>query len=66
MRADIKKRGVQDHSRINIEDPLELRYWADRFETIPEIIQDATLYVGRQIKDIREWLHERGHILAID
>ena len=63
MTPDLKKIGIADLSVIDISKYWQLKYWANRFGVIPEILSDAVYYSGPIIKDIREWLYERGHLI---
>ena len=41
MSDDLSKKGVQDRSRINMNEPHELSYWTEKFGVTKEELQKA-------------------------
>src|SRR5215831_17249289 len=46
MSDDLSKRGPQDRSRINLLEPHEVQYWADKFNVSKERLSEAVKNVG--------------------
>jgi hypothetical protein len=46
MADDLSKKGPQDRSRINITEPYEVQYWADKFGVSKERLSEAVRKVG--------------------
>lgn len=46
MADDLDNRGVQDRSRININEAHEVRYWTSRFDVSEEALRKAVAEVG--------------------
>ena len=64
MLHDIRKRGVQDGTRINVLDYFEFHEWAAKFKINPEDLKIAFNAVGPKINNLREYLHEHHFIVA--
>ena len=56
MTDSTSQRHGQDRSRINVNQPHELRDWADKFGVSPQQIQDAVRSVGNQASDVEAFL----------
>jgi hypothetical protein len=46
MSDDLSKKGVQDRSRINMNEPHEVSYWTDKFGVTKEELQKAIERTG--------------------
>jgi len=46
MSDDLSKKGVQDRSRINMNEPHELSYWTEKFGVTKEELQKAINRAG--------------------
>lgn len=46
MSDDLNKKGVQDRSRINMNEPHEVSYWTDKFGVTKEELQKAIEKTG--------------------
>jgi hypothetical protein len=46
MSDDLSDRGAQDRSRININEPHEVRYWTERFGVSEIALRQAVAEVG--------------------
>ncbi|TDP00249.1 MULTISPECIES: DUF3606 domain-containing protein [unclassified Flavobacterium] len=46
MSDDLNKKGMQDRSRINMNEPHEVRYWTDKFGVTKEELQKAIERTG--------------------
>jgi hypothetical protein len=64
MIHDLKKRGVQDATRINDLDYLEFQYWASRFKITTKVLREAVEAIGPIINNVREFLNKKGYIIA--
>ena len=64
MIHDLKKRGVQDAIRINVQDYFEFQDWALRFKVNPNTLKEAIDAVGPKVNNVREYLNKEGFIVA--
>jgi hypothetical protein len=46
MADDLSKRGPADRSRINLGEPYEVQYWADKFGVSKERLSEVVRKVG--------------------
>jgi Protein of unknown function (DUF3606) len=46
MADDLSKKGPADRSRINLLEPYEVQYWADKFDVSKERLSEAVRKVG--------------------
>jgi Protein of unknown function (DUF3606) len=46
MPDDLSKKGPADRSRINLSEPYEVQYWADKFGVSKERLSEAVRKVG--------------------
>lgn len=46
MSDDLNKKGTQDRSRINMNEPHEVSYWTDKFGVTKEELQKAIERTG--------------------
>jgi hypothetical protein len=60
MTDSTSQRHGQDRTRINVNQPHELRDWADKFGVSPEQIEEAVRSVGNQAADVQEHLTSRN------
>lgn len=51
MSDDLNKKGVQDRSRINMNEPHEVSYWTDKFGVTEEELQKAIERTGTNSAD---------------
>lgn len=56
MPDDRTKRGPQDRSRVNVNEPYELDYWSKHFGVTPQQLRDAVKAVGPMVDDVRRRL----------
>jgi hypothetical protein len=56
MADDLKQRGGQDRTRINVSQDFELRDWADRFGVSKEVLKEAVQAVGDRADDVEKHL----------
>nr|WP_047197009.1 DUF3606 domain-containing protein [Caldimonas brevitalea] len=54
--ADLQNFQPLDRGRINLLDPLEVRYWCRQFDCKPEELKKAVALVGDHAADVREHL----------
>jgi hypothetical protein len=53
---DRTKRGPRDRSRVNVNEPWELKYWSNRFGVTPTELRRAVKSAGPMVKDVRRQL----------
>lgn len=58
MPDDLNKRGPQDRSRINVNEPHELRYWTQELGISEAELRDAVKAVGPSATAVREHLRK--------
>jgi hypothetical protein len=58
MSDDLSKRGPQDRSRINVNEPHELRYWTQALGISEAELRDAVKAVGPSATAVREHLRK--------
>jgi hypothetical protein len=56
MSDDLSKRGPQDRSRINVNEPHELRYWTQALGVTEAQLREAVMAVGPSATAVREHL----------
>ena len=50
-----------DLSRINLLEPDEVQYWADKFNVSKERLSEAVRKVGHSVDAVRRELHRASH-----
>ncbi|WP_313620695.1 DUF3606 domain-containing protein [Achromobacter sp.] len=60
MSDDLKNRGAQDRSRINVNEAHELRYWTNELGVSDEQLRKAVLAVGVSATEVREHLKKQA------
>ena len=58
MSDDLRDRGPQDRSRVNVSEEWELRYWSEKFGVSPDAVKSAVAKVGPMVKNVEEHLAE--------
>jgi hypothetical protein len=62
---DLRKRGVEDRSKINVHEPHEVQYWTKHLNVSKEQLQKAVEKVGNGAAAVRKELgHAEGHSAA--
>lgn len=56
MADDLSKRGPQDRSRVNVNEPWELTYWCAEFKCNEIQLRAAVKAVGVMVTDVRRHL----------
>lgn len=51
-----QERVPRDHSRIDVNEEAELRFWSDRFACAPDQLRQAVAAVGTSPEDVRIYL----------
>ena len=59
MPDDLKQAGAQDRSRININEPHEVRYWTQRFDVSEEVLRGAVAQVGVSAEAVAQHLGKK-------
>jgi hypothetical protein len=49
MPDDHSQKGPADRSRINLAEPYEVQYWADKFDVSKERLSEAVRKVGHSV-----------------
>ncbi|CAB3894237.1 DUF3606 domain-containing protein [Achromobacter mucicolens] len=60
MSDDLKNRGVQDRSRINVNEAHELRYWTKELNVSEDQLREAVQTVGVSAAAVRSHLASQG------
>ncbi|MCP2518649.1 hypothetical protein D3C87_1121240 [compost metagenome] len=60
MSDDLKNRGAQDRSRINVNEAHELRYWTNELGVSDEQLRKAVQAVGVSATAVREHLKSQA------
>jgi hypothetical protein len=53
---DLSKRGQGDRSRVNVNEPHEVRYWTEKFGCTEEELRAAVARVGVMAADVERTL----------
>ena len=56
MSDDKTKRGPADRSRINVNEPYEVRYWTEHFGCTEQQLRECVKRVGVMVNDVRHCL----------
>ncbi len=56
MADNLKERGPQDRSRIDVNEEWEVRYWCEKFGCTPDELRVAVDAVGVSVDDVKTYL----------
>lgn len=56
MADDLSKRGPQDRSRVNVNEPWEVKHWCTEFKCTETQLRTAVKAVGVMVADVRRQL----------
>jgi hypothetical protein len=56
MTDDLKNRGPADRARINVNEPMEVRYWCADLGCTELELRTAVKAVGVMVNDVRRYL----------
>jgi hypothetical protein len=56
MSDDLRKRGPEDRSRINVNEPWELKYWSKTLGVTPDRLKEVIRQVGTRTEDVEQYL----------
>jgi uncharacterized protein DUF3606 len=56
MSDDVRKRGPEDRSRINVNEPWELKYWSKTLGVTPDRLKEVVRQVGTRTEDVEQYL----------
>jgi len=56
MSDDLRKRGPEDRSRINVNEPWELKYWSKTLGVTPDRLKEVIRQVGTRTDDVEQYL----------
>lgn len=62
MADNLTNRDGRDDSRINVNQPHEVRYWTGKWGITETTLRAAINAVGVMVKDVETWLKRNGHI----
>jgi len=54
---NLKNKGPQDRSRINLSEEWELEYWSAAFHCTRDQLREAVKTVGNSADEVRMYLH---------
>lgn len=60
MSDDLKNRGPQDRSRINVNEDHELRYWSKELGVSESRLKEAVKAAGVSVQAVKEHLGKAG------
>ena len=58
MSDNLKQRGPQDRTRINVHESWELAYWAEKFNVSHERLKKAVETVGVSAEKVEKYLEK--------
>ena len=58
MSDNLKDKGPQDRSRVNVNEPWELRYWSEKFNVSHDRLKEAVKNVGVSAAKVQEYLKD--------
>jgi Protein of unknown function (DUF3606) len=61
MSDDVRKRGPEDRSRINVNEPWELKYWSKTLGVTPDRLKEVVRQVGTRTEDVEQYLSSTAH-----
>jgi len=56
MSDDDRNRGPEDRSRINVNEPWELKYWSKTLGVTPDRLKEVVQKVGTRTEDVEQYL----------
>ena len=56
MTDDLSNRGPQDRSRVNVNEPHELRYWTKELGVTEAKLRSAVAAAGVSVEKVRRYL----------
>ena len=57
---DLANWGPANRSRVNVRDPMELKYWCKQLALSPEQLKRAAVLAGVMLTDIKTYLARRS------
>ena len=58
MSDNLKDKGPQDRSRVNVNEQWELRYWSEKFNVSHDRLKEAVKNVGVSAAKVQEYLKD--------
>jgi len=62
MADDLTNKGPADRSRINLSEPYEVQYWADKFGVSKERLSEAVRKVGHSAEVVGKELQKNNSL----
>ncbi|MFB2833082.1 DUF3606 domain-containing protein [Floridanema evergladense] len=62
MSDNLKQRGPEDPTKININQAYELGYWTTRLRVSEDVLRRAVKAVGPLVTDVQKWLNEHRYM----
>jgi hypothetical protein len=56
MTDDLSKKGPADRTKVNVNEPWELKYWTKTLNVAEEKLKAAVKTVGTKVGDVRKHL----------
>lgn len=60
MSDNLRSRGGQDRTRIDVGERWELDYWSRELGVTHEVLKEAVAEAGTHVDDVRRYLANRG------
>ena len=60
MSDDLRKRGPADRSRVNVNDPWEVKYWRKEFGCTEQQLRQAISAVGDSAAKVSQYLKSKS------
>jgi hypothetical protein len=61
MADNRNNRGQPDRTKVNINEPYEVRYWTDRLRCSEEELKKAVSVVGVGVSAVEDYVHNKKH-----
>ncbi|MEH2511249.1 Mg2+ and Co2+ transporter CorA [Nitrobacteraceae bacterium AZCC 1564] len=59
MTGDGNNRGQPDRSKVNVNEPYEVRYWMDRLRCTEEELKNAVRAVGVNVSAVEDFIEKK-------
>lgn len=58
MADDLKRKGPEDPTKVNVDEPWELKYWSEKFGVSSAKLKRAVVAVGPSVAKVKAWLEK--------
>ena len=59
MANDRNNRGEPDRSKVNVNEPYEVRYWTDRLRCTEKELKEAVRAVGVSVSAVEDFIQKK-------